>query len=83
MVEKKTLDNISKNKLTHGQRTCSLRINVTFSCEVVLESMTRKLGLQSGVRLCIMPGLPKHLVQELNVGTVAATASKSTSTAEY
>ena len=25
---------------------------------------------QSGVWLCIMPGMPMHLVQELNVGTV-------------
>ena len=29
-----------------------------------------KKWLQSGVRSCIMPGLPTHLVQELNVGTV-------------
>ena len=28
-------------------------------------------GCQSGVRWCSMPGLPRHLVQELNVGTVA------------
>ena len=28
------------------------------------------MGWQSGVRLCIMPGLPTHLVQELNGGTV-------------
>ena len=25
---------------------------------------------RSGVRSCIVPGLPTHLVQELNVGTV-------------
>ena len=29
-----------------------------------------KTGCQLGIRSCIMPGLPKHLVQELNVGTV-------------
>ena len=29
-----------------------------------------KTGLQSGMRLCIMAGLPTHLVQELNVCTV-------------
>ena len=26
---------------------------------------------QWGVRSCNMPGLPEHLVQELNVGTIA------------
>ena len=31
---------------------------------------TQENGLQSGVRSCIIPGLPAHLVQELNVGTV-------------
>ena len=28
-------------------------------------------GLQSGVQMCIMPGLPTHLLQELNAGTVS------------
>ena len=36
--------------------------------------MTRKLG---GNRSCIMLGLPTHLVQELNVGTVALVAAYS------
>ena len=31
--------------------------------------------LQSGVRSSILPGLPTHLVQELNVGTVAVPMS--------
>ena len=30
----------------------------------------QKTGWRSGVRSCIMSGLPTHLVQELNVGTV-------------
>ena len=30
----------------------------------------QETGWQSGVRSCIMPGMPTHLVQELNVGTV-------------
>ena len=29
--------------------------------------------LESGVRSCIMPGLPRYLEQELNVGTVHTT----------
>ena len=29
-------------------------------------------GWQSGVQSCIMPGLPTHLVQELNIDTVVA-----------
>ena len=32
----------------------------------------QETGWQSGARSCIMPGLPTHLVQELNVGTVYA-----------
>ena len=33
---------------------------------------TQEKGWQSGVRSCIMPRLPTHLVQELNVGIVAS-----------
>ena len=38
----------------------------SFSCELIRASMARQLG---GSRACgrIMPGLPTHLVQELNV----------------
>ena len=35
-------------------------------CISVLSSVQGK----PGVRACIMPGLPRHLLQELNVGTV-------------
>ena len=38
-----------------------------FSCEVIHAQET---GWQSGVRSCIMSGLPRHLVQESNVDTV-------------
>ena len=31
---------------------------------------------QSGLRACILPGLPTYLGQELNVGTVGAPASR-------
>ena len=37
----------------------------------------QETGLQSGVRLCIMPGLSRHLVQELNVGTVGPLIKRS------
>ena len=42
----------------------------TFNLEVIHASMSMKL-CQSGVRSCSMTGVPRHLVQELNVGTVA------------
>ena len=49
----------------------SLRIKTTSICEVIRASMHRKqTGWQWGVRSCIMPGLPTHLVQELHVATV-------------
>ena len=35
-------------------------------CISVLSSVQR----ESGARSCIMPGLPRHLLQEMNVGTV-------------
>ena len=39
----------------------------TLNLEVI---HVHETGCQSGVRSCSMPGLPRHLVQELNVGTV-------------
>ena len=30
----------------------------------------QEIGWQSGLRSCIMPGLPAHLVHEFNAGTV-------------
>ena len=42
-------------------------------CSVARSSMhpcPEKKWLQSGVRSCIMPELPMHLVQVLNAGTV-------------
>ena len=39
----------------------------------------RETWWQSGVRSCIMPGLPKHLVEELDVGTVACTSGEKAS----
>ena len=49
-------------------------IKATFSWEVIDAQET---GWQSGVQSCIMPRLPTHLVQDLNVGTVNYTASNS------
>ena len=46
-------------------------------CEVVMSSMPRRLG---GNRACIMPGLPTHLVQELNVDTVCVKHSSTRTT---
>ena len=36
----------------------------------IADELANPIFRQSGVRSCIMPGLPTHLVQELNVGTV-------------
>ena len=56
-----------QKKAKHINGPCSLCIKATFSWEVIHASMP---GWQPGVRLCIMPWLPAHLVQELNVSTV-------------
>ena len=40
------------------------------SCEVYLCLHVQETGWQSDMRLRIMPGLPKHIVQELNASTV-------------
>ena len=52
---------------------CSLRINATLRCEVIHTSMTKKLGYN---RTCIMPRLPRHLVQEIVACTVTLVQSK-------
>ena len=46
----------------------SLPINATYSCEVIHASLPS--WWQPGVQSCIKPGLPMHLVQELNAVTV-------------
>ena len=38
--------------------------------DVIYTSMQKKIWGQSGVRSCILPRQPTHLVQELKVGTV-------------
>ena len=45
---------------------------VTFSYELIHASIAEKHRWQLGVRSCIVTGLPTHLVQELNVVTVAS-----------
>ena len=62
LVVQTAKDNIS-NKPSHTNHACSLRIKATFSREVIRASLNR---------LCIMPELPRHLVQEFNVGTVVS-----------
>ena len=53
-----------KQYAKHSNGPHSLRIKATFSREA------QEYGWQPGLRSCIMPGLPMHLVQELNVSTV-------------
>ena len=53
----------SKIKAKHINDPLSLQIKTSFS--YALET-----GWRSGVWSCIMPGLPTHLVQELDVSTV-------------
>ena len=56
-----------KNEAKHINDPRCLHIEATVRFyEVIHAPMPRKLV---GNRSCIMPGLPRHLVQELNVGT--------------
>ena len=63
---------MSKSKPSTPMIKTSFRIKATLCCEVIHASMHKKLG-KLGVRSCNMPGLPRHLVQELNAGTVEMT----------
>ena len=63
------IDNMPKSKPSTPMTKPSFLIKATLSCEVIHASMHKKLG-KSCVRSCIMPGLPRHLVQELKAGTV-------------
>ena len=69
MAVQTPIDNKSKSKPSTSMTKPTFRIKATFCCEVIHASMLKRLG-ESGVRSCIMPGLPRHLVQELNAGTV-------------
>ena len=66
------IDSMSKSKPSTPMIKPSFRIKATLCCEVIHASMHKKLG-ESGVRSCIMPGLPRHLVHGLNAGTVEMT----------
>ena len=66
LVVQKTFITCQK-EVKHINDLRSLRIKITFSCKVIHAQTT---GWQSGMRSCILPDLPTHLVQELNVGTV-------------
>ena len=59
----------SKIKPSTSKNPSSLRIKARFSYKVI---HVQETGWKLGVRSCIMPGSPKHLVQELNVCTVHA-----------
>ena len=69
------MNNMSKKRSStskiHVSGESKLRSVVrSVNCDRIHNQAT---GWQSGVRSCIMPGLPTHLVQELNVGTVVYT----------
>ena len=64
-----THTNMSRSKSSTPMTKPSFRIKATLCCDVIHASMHKKLG-EPDVRSCIMPGLPGHLVQELNAGTV-------------
>ena len=52
--------------MTHAACKSKLRsVVMSYPCIHAQET-----GWQSGVQLCVMHGLPAHLVQELNVSTV-------------
>ena len=63
------MDNMSKNKPSTSMTNVACESK---SRSVVRLSMPmQETGWQSCVRSCIMPGLPTHLVQESNDGTVS------------
>ena len=70
-----TYAHISKQyAIKHIDDRLSLLIKATFSCEFIYASLLiKEISWQSGVRSCIMTGLPGHLVQELNVSTLHMT----------
>ena len=53
--------------MTHVHVACESKLFSVVGHPLTNEQET---GWQSGMRSCIMLGLPTHLVQELNVGTV-------------
>ena len=71
LVVQSPMDNMSKNKpstsMTHVACKSKLRSVVRSGHPCIHAQET---GCQLGVQSCIMPGLPMHFVQELNVGTV-------------
>ena len=69
LVVQTTMDDMSKISAKNINDTRNLQIKASFSFEVV---HAMKTGLQSGMQLCITPGLPTQLVQELNVRTVSS-----------
>ena len=52
-----------------------LWMKTNFSCEILNAPLPGNRW-QSGVRSCIIPGLPTHLVKELPVGTVCMASNK-------
>ena len=63
-------NNMSGNRPTTSMKHVAYEFQARISCEVIYTSMPREIGGQSGVRSWILPGLPRHIVQELKVGTV-------------
>ena len=68
----KPMDNMSKNDPCTSMPLTQLanKIYVQFDGNPCIH--VHETRCQSVVRSCSMPGLPRHLVQELNVGTVGA-----------
>ena len=50
-------------KHINGQRTCSLRIKATFSCEVIHASMCRKLGCNQACNRVLRAGIKCYFCQ--------------------
>ena len=55
-------ENDPKTSMTYV--ACDLKLRF------VVKSSISGIWVKSGARSCIMPGMPAHLVQQLNVGTV-------------
>ena len=64
------MNNMLKNKLSTSMTRVAGELKQRVRSGTCGRVHAQKTGLQLGVRSCIMPGLPTHLVQELNDGTV-------------
>ena len=69
---KTPMDNLSKDKPSTSLTQSSFRLKATICCTVsdLWSHLWPGNWMESGVQSCTLPGMPTHLVQELNAGTL-------------